>query len=467
MSQSRPRLVCPCGEPVAQPRQPRDSADPNSLWPARVATCPKCKRLLIAEDPNVGRVIGNKWKLERRLGQGGMGSVYLAADLTIEREVALKFLHPRLVERDEYRSRFEREAKVMGRVDHPNLARLYGVERIGSTPFLVMKFVPGTTLTRVMKLRQRLPLSETLDVVRQIGAGLGALHAQGLVHRDLKPGNVIVDDRGHVTLLDFGLTRSNDGSLTRPGVAMGSPHFMSPEQVTGGTLDGRSDLYSLGLLTSELLTGRRPYPDASTQLMLLQHLNESPVPVNVSNPALPEEVAQVILVALAKKPNERQRSVQAFVEDFIAATEGRSTVTSLIFSEVLPAPDGQRVAEEVNRQTASLASSEQVEPLETVVARGPSVAPAEPKETVLARAPAFETEPMPAWEERTEDLAGKQTEAVNAWNDVTEPPNEQQRTVVEEARRRHRQAQLRTLLLAGLVVVLLAITAVGLWLLLR
>jgi serine/threonine-protein kinase len=314
--------VCPCGalltvdRPAVVPSSENLSGNPVEPL---TKPCPTCGRILVIDDPNVGRVVLNKWRLERRLGQGGMGTVYLATELAVEREVALKFLHAKLAARDEYRSRFEQEARIMAKVEHPNLASLYGVERDGAVPFLVMRFVRGKPLSRVMKDKKVFTLEEALPLIIQIAAALSALHVRGYVHRDLKPGNVIVSDEGHVTLLDFGLTRTHNPNLTRPGVALGSPQYMSPEQVLGGSLDPRSDLYTLGLLTSELLVGHRPYKDEETKIMLQQHLQDEPEPPHVANPRVSESVSRVLLKALSKRPSERQASVEAFIEELLQA----------------------------------------------------------------------------------------------------------------------------------------------------
>jgi serine/threonine-protein kinase len=268
---------------------------------------------------HVGQIILGKWRLDRCLGQGGMGTVFLARELSIDREVALKFPHPSLVALDEYRSRFEREARVMAQVEHPNLVTLYSIEHDGSSPFLVLKFVPGKTLCKVRGAGP-MPVNEAMPLVLQMAAALLALHSRGFVHRDLKPSNVMVEPDGHVTVLDFGLTRSAAQDLTRPGVTHGSPQYMSPEQVMGSTLDGRSDLYSLALVTSELLVGHRPYGDEAGP-QLLQHLEAEPEPAHVGNPALPEAVSSVLLKALRKRPADRFATVTAFAEALVRAAE--------------------------------------------------------------------------------------------------------------------------------------------------
>lgn len=425
------RLVCPCGAPVTvQPSAPSETSVDSHDGPVqpKVMPCGACGRLLVVDDPNVGRVVQGKWRLVRRLGQGGMGTVYLALETSVDREVALKFLHRHLAEREEYRTRFEQEARIMARVEHPNLAGLYSVERDGSVPFLVMKFVRGQPLSRLMKDKKALTLEETLPLTVQMAAALSALHARGYVHRDLKPGNVMVSAEGHVTLLDFGLTRTHDPNLTRPGVALGSPQYMSPEQVLAGSLDARSDLYALGLLTSELLVGRRPYPDEHTKAMLLQHLHEVPEPPHLANDQVPEAVSKVLLKALSKKASDRQPTVEAFVEALVTAANvgpvklpARETAEAMLAAVSRPSPVPEslpeaEVAEVVSHETLSapvpIASQPDLTPKNlpelsaTVSDLSPSVT-APPGRLALGAAVDQRTEVVPAWNEKTE--------AVPAW----------------------------------------------------
>ena len=397
--------------------------------------CGTCGRLLVVDDPNVGRVVQGKWRLVRRLGQGGMGTVYLALEMSVDREVALKFLHHHLAEREEYRSRFEQEARIMARVEHPNLASLYSVERDGSVPFLVMKFVPGQPLSRVMKEKKVLTLEETLPLAVQMAAALSALHARGYVHRDLKPGNVMVSAAGHVTLLDFGLTRTHDPNLTRPGVALGSPQYMSPEQVLAGSLDARSDLYSLGLLTSELLVGRRPFPEEQTRAMLLQHLNAEPEAPHLANSKVPEAVSKVLLKAMSKKASDRQPTVEAFVEELVTAAKvgpvllpQRESAEALLASVSRPspvpaAPPDAEFAEVVVRETMSEPvavrsgdSTTALRPVLPVDHTASDLPPVAAPEAWLGASPSpdLKTELVPTW--------NLKTEAVQAWPDAAPKP---------------------------------------------
>lgn len=281
---------------------------------------------LALDDSFIGRTISGKWRIEKKLGAGGMGTVYLATDLTVDRPVALKFLLPALAAETEYRARFEREARVMAKVDHPNLLTLYGVERDGEVPFLVMKYVTGRTLAKLIKDRTKLPLTEAMPLIRQMTSALTSLHSQGYVHRDLKPGNIIVSDDGHVTLLDFGLIRSHGVGLTRPGVALGSPFYMSPEQAIADTVDARSDLYTLAVVVTELLTGRRPFSEGDAHASLLAHLEKPPMAPHDLDPNVPLSVSEVLLHALEKKPVARQQSVAQFMSELAEAAAISATM---------------------------------------------------------------------------------------------------------------------------------------------
>lgn len=311
---------CPaCGEVF--PFEPVLPPTGGGLAPLQVRPCTGCGKHQVVQDPNVDLVIHEKWRLDRRLGAGGMGTVYLATDLRVDREVAIKFLHLRLAAQPEHRERFVREARFMAQVEHPNLVALYAAELDGDVPFLVMNVARGRPLSRLMKERGALPLDEALPLVRQMTTALAALHARGLVHRDLKPGNIMVSTTGHVVLLDFGLTRDHESQITRPGTTVGSPHYMSPEQVMQGPLDARSDQYALALLTTELLVGRRPFANGNTAVVFAQHLQETPEPPHVINPKVPLQVSQVLLRGLKKRPHERYPTIDAFLQDLeLAAT---------------------------------------------------------------------------------------------------------------------------------------------------
>ena len=326
-------LRCSCGG-CTEVRVPPPPAQ-GGLSDVIVEPCPLCSTPLTF-DPNVGRMLANQWRLERRLGGGGMGSVYLAIEVRLQREVAVKVLHPRLAAVPEHRERFEREARVMAKLEHPNLCTLLAVELDKQVPFLVMKVVRGRTLARLVTKRTGgWAIADVLPVVRQVGAALAELHRCGFVHRDLKPGNIMVTATGHVTLLDYGLTRTIASTLTQPGVVLGSPQFMSPEQVMARPLDARSDQYSLALLCNLLLTGRLPYAQRSTMTMLVQHVEHEPEAAHLSNPLVPREASDVLLKAMRKRAQDRYESIDAFIGAFERACGSLPAVTAEVRDDLL------------------------------------------------------------------------------------------------------------------------------------
>ncbi|MFP2932153.1 protein kinase domain-containing protein, partial [Pyxidicoccus sp. 3LG] len=216
-----------------------------------------------------GDVLEGKWRLEELLGAGGMGQVYRARDLALDRSVAIKLLHDALCEDPESVARFEREARAMARLEHAHIAPIHAVGQEGGRPFIVMKHLEGMSLARYLRsLPGPLPLSEVLALARQLCAGLAFIHQRGCVHRDIKPGNIFLSPAGHATLLDFGILWERRGSeATGSGVRLGTPSYMAPEQARGEPVDSRADLYSLGLVLLEVSTG---LPPASTCRLLGQ-----------------------------------------------------------------------------------------------------------------------------------------------------------------------------------------------------
>ena len=207
----------------------------------------------------IGRKVG-EYQVVRELGRGGMGVVYLAHDAALQRDVAIKVLQPDLASDPEFEARFIREARTSAKIEHPNVVPVYTAGRDGDLLYMAMAFVKGRTLDALLKARGKLPVTEAVDIIRQAARGLGAAHAASLVHRDIKPHNIMIDDAGRVKIMDFGLMRSwsDRDAITATGVFSGTPQYASPEQCESGTLDGRSDLYSLGAVFYELLTGKRP-----------------------------------------------------------------------------------------------------------------------------------------------------------------------------------------------------------------
>ncbi|MCP3137947.1 serine/threonine-protein kinase [Pyxidicoccus xibeiensis] len=259
-----------------------------------------------------GDVLEGKWRLEELLGAGGMGQVYRARDLALERSVAIKLLHDALCEDAQSVARFEREARAMARLEHAHITPIHAVGQQAGRPFIVMKHLEGMSLARYLRsVPGPLPVPEVLALARQLCAGLEFIHGRGCVHRDIKPGNIFVSPGGHATLLDFGILWEHRGAeSTGSGVRLGTPSYMAPEQARGEPVDGRADLYSLGLVLLEALTGLAP----SSTCRLLGDGPEGAVrALREQAPWLPARLASVLVQATALNPEARHKSALALL----------------------------------------------------------------------------------------------------------------------------------------------------------
>ena len=266
----------------------------------------------------IGQTVSH-YRILEPLGEGGMGTVYLAEDTHLGRRVAVKF--PSLdSDTHDYRARFLREARAVSELNHPGIATLYDYgETDGGRPFLVMELVRGRPLTEVMQ-KGELNLLTAVTIVTDVASALVEAHARGVIHRDIKPSNIMLDDRGQVKVLDFGLAKqlTKDHILssepeaptllsteTRSGVVLGTPAYLSPEQAIGGAVDGRSDLFALGILLYETITGRTPFSGNSFIEIAANVLHIEPAPPSKINADVPSGLDFITLKALAKKPNWR------------------------------------------------------------------------------------------------------------------------------------------------------------------
>ena len=265
----------------------------------------------------LGRI--GRYDVERLIGAGGMGVVLKAYDTELHRVVAIKVLLPHLASSSAARRRFAREAKAAAAVVHEHVIPIYNVESEVPLPYLVMQFVPGHSLQARVDEQGPLEIKEVLRIARQAAAGLAAAHAQGVVHRDVKPANILLEDSvDRVLLSDFGLARTvDDATLTRSGVLAGTPHYMSPEQASGQSVDHRSDLFSLGSVIYFMCTGRPPYRSESPMGVLNRICHEPHRPVDDVNPDVPIELAELVDRLLAKDPAERFSTAQE-VESHLA-----------------------------------------------------------------------------------------------------------------------------------------------------
>ena len=266
------------------------------------------------EQPALPEVPGHH--VLRLLGQGGMGSVYLAHEELLQRLVAVKLLSRRFSADDDARARFLREARAMASVEHPHVVRVYGFGEHQGVAYLVMEFIEGATLADRLSQSGRLPVDQAVEIVRQVTQGLRAAWAKGIVHRDLKPSNMLVDALGQVHLADFGLAKPIEASgtdLTSTGVILGTPAYMSPEQARGEAVDFRSDFYSLGIVLYEMLCGERPFAGGTAVEILSRHLNEELPSVSSKRADVLPPVARLVAQMVRKEPAARPASHESLL----------------------------------------------------------------------------------------------------------------------------------------------------------
>ncbi|MFN2520659.1 MAG: protein kinase [Candidatus Limnocylindria bacterium] len=287
------------------------------------------------------RTLSDRYELGERVGGGGMAEVYLARDLRLSRDVAIKVLHAQYAHDDAFVERFRREARSAASLHDPHVVDVYDAGSDGESHFLVMEYVPGGTLKDGLRIEGRYPEREALDISAQIAAALEAAHARGLVHRDLKPQNVLFESGGNAKVTDFGIAKAVGDQLTQTSSILGSPHYFSPEQAHGRVVDERSDLYSLGVVLYELLTGRPPFEGDSPVEIAVRHVHEEPVPPRRLVPELGPATEAVVLKAMAKDPLRRFQTAHEMKLAILAA---RDAVGEKAAAAPIAGPAGDRAA---------------------------------------------------------------------------------------------------------------------------
>ena len=379
--------------------------------------------------------VGARYEISDEIGRGGMGVVFRARDVRLRRSVAIKLLPPELAFREEVRSRFLREAQTAAQLSHPNIVPIYSVDEVDGLVFFVMALVDGESLGLHLKRERRVPLDFAHRVLRDVADALSYAHARSIVHRDIKPDNILMDRvTGRTLVSDFGIARAAEGDsrLTVTGIAVGTPAYMSPEQAIGERdVDGRSDLYSLGVVGYQMLTGELPFAANNTPAMLMKHINESPRPIRDLRPDVPAGLDRAIERAMAKKADQRWSDAAAF-RDSLSDESVRSAPVGDAVAARLEAPPPN--AGQLNdRPPATHRAVRDVAPPGRYVPPAPPLAP-----------------PVPPWLQPRGTTDGSQPAIPpwmpNSWRDVRREwrqYNKDQRRLLKEQIREQRRAYAR------------------------
>jgi serine/threonine protein kinase len=271
----------------------------------------------------IGRTVSH-YKILEKIGEGGMGVVFRAEDLKLKRQAALKFLAPKIVVSEELKNRLVLEAQAAAALDHPNICTIYEIGEHEGQTFIAMSLVSGSSLKEIVATGP-LALSEALDIAVQVAQGLEQAHAKGIIHRDIKPANVMITDRGQVKIMDFGLARfGGDADVTQTVGISGTVAAMSPEQAQGEPVDSRTDIWSLGILLFEMLTGKHPFYREHPQAMVYAILREDPEPMSRVKSGIPPEIESIVLKCLQKDATARYAAMGELLEDLRAVQTGRT-----------------------------------------------------------------------------------------------------------------------------------------------
>ncbi|MGH9702543.1 MAG: serine/threonine-protein kinase, partial [Candidatus Acidiferrales bacterium] len=265
---------------------------------------------------DTGAVIGGRYEVLQLLGEGGMGAVYKVRDTAVDRLIALKVIRPDLASRPEILARFKQELILARQVTHKNVIRLFDLGEADGVKFITMDFIEGRDLKSLLKERGKLPSGEAVKIIAQVCRALDAAHSEGVVHRDLKPQNIMLDANGRVTVMDFGIARSAAmPGMTQTGALIGTPEYMSPEQARGQPVDARSDLFTLGIIFYELLTGSTPHHADTAMATLLKRTQEKAQPPIELEPTIPQGISDVVMKCLEIDPDVRYSHADEIIDD--------------------------------------------------------------------------------------------------------------------------------------------------------
>src|SRR6201995_2357331 len=296
-------------------------------------------------DPVPNTMVDGRYRVMSRLGSGGMADVFLAEDQQLGRKVALKLLHHRFAQDPDFVERFRREAQAAAGLQHPNVVSVYDRGTFDDTYYIAMEYLPGRSLKQLIREEAPLDPLRAIDITIQILKAARFAHAHGVIHRDLKPHNVIVDDSGHAKVTDFGIARAGASDMTETGSIMGTAQYLSPEQAQGHAVNVQSDLYSIGVILYEMLTARVPFDAESPVTIALKHVSEAPTPLSAINPNVPPELEQTVLWVLNKDPVDRPVDADQLItvleqvkDALVTRDRSERTATMAALGQIPPAP---------------------------------------------------------------------------------------------------------------------------------
>ena len=357
-----------------------------------VSVCPKDGTPLT--DAPIGQVLAGKYRIDGLLKTGGMGAVYHATHVMLQKPIAVKLIRPELVTSQDTIQRFHREARAASQLNHPNIVTIHDLGQAeDGTLYIAMELVPGISLKELVKKEAPLRPDRAVRLAKAINSALSLAHRKQIIHRDLKPQNIMVwqdnDGREQPKLLDFGIAKifeSEGPALTSTGLVLGTPHYMSPEQAQGAAVDGRSDLYALGIILYEMLGGQVPFNDTSIPAILVKHLNEQPRPLTELRPDLDPSLEAVVLCCLEKQPDKRYQNAEELAQALTAveSTRGDSSVESRL-PPIPPSPD--QAAQTSPTPAANGSETTTESGLASHPSTQPTVRAARPASTQVAQAP--------------------------------------------------------------------------------
>ena len=302
----------------------------------------------------IGRLVDGRYQVRSRIARGGMATVYLATDLRLERRVAIKVMHGHLADDSQYRARFIQEARSAARLAHPNVVNVYDQGQDADTAYLVMEYLPGITLRDLLDEHHILTTDQAFDIMEAVLSGLAAAHKSGIVHRDLKPENVLLADDGRIKIGDFGLARAASANTATGNALLGTIAYLSPELVTRGIADTRSDIYAVGIMLYEMLAGEQPFKGEQAFQIAHQHANDTVPTPSSTNPNVPAELDELVLWATARDPDQRPRDAKTMLDQLVETHEGMASAapaTSAQRTMVLPSATAEKSVTGSNDKT--------------------------------------------------------------------------------------------------------------------